>query len=503
MLMKAGAWWLKITEFDLRSLAFVRISVGLLLVWMQFNYILQADLFFSDSGVCTRSAVALMRTANKFPSMHKFSGDADAVRVLLALGVLAGVALTLGWKTRTITVVAWLLSRSSHARCPYMLQGSDTELDLILFFMIFLPWGRVWSLDALRKERPESYGYRSWANSGVLLQIAMIYIFAVLLKITIDTDWTQGTSVFYALHSGSRAKDLGDLLLDAPIWVLQLLSRASLLFELIGPFLLLAGTSLRLLGVFSFALMHWCFGLCLTLGTFAWISPTAAAAALPSAFWDWIERRCGRTPLSAPPVIRKFAWSDAVVGGALLLSLHMNSMSLLTGEPNRLQRAASWFGQNIGFSQKWAMFTTIDRKDFGYFRIVGLQDGKLHSLFEERELASVDDLPARGSATYPSMEWRRLLLSFIRDTKYQSVGFMGPGLCRLLGDKAKDGVQIWQHYRPLSYPEKRPPYRKRLILDYSCADQDDRYEFRLDSDGGAYSFPLREIGAPVDEKQNQ
>lgn len=500
MLKQAGAWWLKITEFDLRSLAFVRISVGLLLAWMQFNYILQADVFFSDTGVCTRAAVAMMRTSNRFPSLHKLTGDVDTVRVLLALGVLVGLTLALGWKTRTVTVIAWVISRSTHARCPYMLQGSDTELDLILFFMIFLPWGRVWSLDALKKSGPESYAYRSWANSGVLLQIAMLYFFAVLLKVTIDTDWTEGTSVFYALYSGSRAKDLGDWLLDAPIWVLQLLSRASLLFELVGPFMLIATVPLRIVGVFSFALMHWCFGLCLTLGTFAWISPTATAAAMPSAFWDWIDRRRGREPRPSVPVVRSFAWSDVAVFTGLLLSLHMNSMSLLTGDPAGWQRKVSAVGQTLGFSQKWAMFTTIDRKDFGYFRIIGLQDQKLYSLFEERVLTSLDDLPRRGSATYPSMEWRRLLLSFIRDTKYQSVGFMGPGLCRLLGDKAKDGVQIWQHYRPLNYPEKRPPYRKRMILDYSCADQEDRYEFRIDSENGGYPFPLKEIGAPLDGK---
>jgi hypothetical protein len=243
--------------------------------------------------------------------------------------------------------------------------------------------------------------------------------------------------------------------------------------------------------------MHWSFGLFLTLGSFAWISPTATAVAIPTAFWVWIEKKRGLRPkvTSDEPIVKPFSRGGGIVLTALAISIYMNILSTWPSlQPVIKNDEIVMLGKSVGLAQRWAMFSTIDRKDFGFFRVIGLRDGKLYSLFEDRELANLDDLPERGSSTYPAMEWRRLFLSFVRDTPNQSVGFTGPGLCRLLGERAKDGVQIWQSYRPINYPEKHPPFRKRMILDFSCAEMKDRYEFRYDGGGGGYSFPLEELG---------
>ena len=89
------------------------------------------------------------------------------------------------------------------------------------------------------------------------------------------------------------ATDLGRYLLNFPE-LLKLMTHATMVFEYIGPFLLLipwAKGSLRTLGIFLFLGLHAGFALTLNIGLFPLISSVSFLALIPSDFWDALKKK--------------------------------------------------------------------------------------------------------------------------------------------------------------------------------------------------------------------
>ena len=67
---------------------------------------------------------------------------------LLLLAASAALCLLVGWKSRVMTALSWYLLTSLHHRNYYLLDIGDDVLRLLLFWSMFLPLGRCYSLDA-------------------------------------------------------------------------------------------------------------------------------------------------------------------------------------------------------------------------------------------------------------------------------------------------------------------------------------------------------------------
>nr|WP_308288158.1 HTTM domain-containing protein [Streptomyces corallincola] len=72
------------------------------------------------------------------------------------LALLASLALLLGWRTRTASVLFMLGVLSLQNRSVFMGDGGDNVLHLMSFYLVFTRCGRVWSLDARREARREA-----------------------------------------------------------------------------------------------------------------------------------------------------------------------------------------------------------------------------------------------------------------------------------------------------------------------------------------------------------
>jgi len=72
------------------------------------------------------------------------------VYILFTLLMLALLSLTVGWWTRTSTLLAWVLTVSFLNRLPWVTNGGDNQFRLALFYLLFSPSGITWSLDARR-----------------------------------------------------------------------------------------------------------------------------------------------------------------------------------------------------------------------------------------------------------------------------------------------------------------------------------------------------------------
>ncbi len=283
---------------DYRSLALMRIGFALILLVDLFIRSKSLIAHYTDFGVLPRSAILIEMPQPWFVSLHMMSGVWQVQALLFILTAIFGIMLLFGYKTRLATILSWFLLISLHNRNPMILQGGDIMLRTTLFWAMFLPWGKTYSVDEAlarsggikEKEEPSPIVF-SAASIGFLLQVVFVYIFTVILKS--DPIWTkEGSAIYYTLSIDQFTTPVGYLLYQFP-GLMTILSFYVYWFEKLGPalvFMPIFTQYLRLLGSFLFIIMHIGMGLALSLGPFPFVAMAAWLAFIPSLFWDKISR---------------------------------------------------------------------------------------------------------------------------------------------------------------------------------------------------------------------
>jgi hypothetical protein len=169
-------------------MAALRIAVGLLTIGWTLSLLPDARTFLGDDGV-QRSLPHVDSGAWVVPLGPPYL----VVSVLL----VAAAALALGWRTRIASVVVAVLLLAVQRRDPWVLNSGDLLLRELAFFVLLMPAGETWSLDARR--RGTSRLRAPWALRLVQLQISGLYLFSVWAKVRGHT-WNDGTAVGIALQ---------------------------------------------------------------------------------------------------------------------------------------------------------------------------------------------------------------------------------------------------------------------------------------------------------------
>lgn len=235
----AGRKFAEVFGVDLRSLAALRIMLGLLVVA---DLILRATDFrahYTDAGILPRSQLIEegLIGDTKF-SLLLANGDLVILALFFCVTAIAAICMILGYRTRLMTIIVWVMVISIQFRNPMLLNAGDTLLRLLLFWSMFLPLGAYWSVDRWREAAPRrlSMQFLSIGTIGLLLQIAFVYVFTALLK-TGDAWRVDGTALYYALNMDQLVTPFGAWMTQFPD-LLRLLTFATLGLEAIGPFLL-------------------------------------------------------------------------------------------------------------------------------------------------------------------------------------------------------------------------------------------------------------------------
>jgi len=283
---------------DPRSLVLFRVALALLVFNDLSTRAIDLTVFYTDQGALPR-AVLLGVKSNPFAiSVHLMSGTVFAQRSLFLLEALCALGLLLGLWTRWMTFGCWFLTISLQDRNPLIaMGGADTYLRLLLFWSLFLPLGKYFSLDAATESVRENVRRRifGWGTAAILLQCTIVYLMTAALKWRTEL-WQQGMAVQQVLSNDIYAKPVAELLLRFPAMV-RFLNGAVLGFETLGPALLFFPFftgPVRTLAVFGFLFMHLCFYLCLNIYSFQMISAAAMLLFLPSWFWDKLASRHSR-----------------------------------------------------------------------------------------------------------------------------------------------------------------------------------------------------------------
>jgi hypothetical protein len=158
---------------------------------------------------------------------------------------------------------------------------------------MFLPLGRVWSLDDWLERRrggtriaASQTRVISVASAAILLQMALMYQFSAIFKT--NAAWLRGEAVagiladaFYATPPGEHLRQLPRLL-TGMTW-------GTLALEWAAAFLLFfpKGTpGLRIAVIAAMAMMHLGISLCMAVDLFTPVALAGLALFLPGAFWN-------------------------------------------------------------------------------------------------------------------------------------------------------------------------------------------------------------------------
>jgi hypothetical protein len=208
---------------DTAPMAALRIAVGLLTIGWTLSLLPDARTFLDPSGVQH--------------GLPHYDSGAWAVQlgppylVLLVL-LAAAAALTVGWRTRVVSVVVALLLLVIQRRDPWILNSGDLLLRELAFFVMLMPAGETWSLDARRRRAAGGVERMRapWALRLVQLQISSLYLFSVWAKVR-GVDWNDGTAVGIALQLEDLQRFTLPAALSTSLLVSAVLTYSSLAVE--------------------------------------------------------------------------------------------------------------------------------------------------------------------------------------------------------------------------------------------------------------------------------
>ena len=275
-----SAWAKHYLRIDSRSLALFRIAMSVVLLEDWWRRWLDRDAFFLTGAVdsCSFSLATPSLLCN-------LSSDLVIQVFLLAAG-MTYVLLGLGYRTRWIHALALFFQLTIFHRSPLIYNAGDTIMSCFLWWTLFLPTERHWSLDrrfghALREERPQV------AALAVYLQFAILYGASAMSKF--GTAWTDGTALHYFWNLSFASEGARLLSETFPPFMIQVFSYASILVEWSIPFLVLAPPlrwPLRRVAMLALIGLHMGIDATFFTGAFQYASVGAALLLASPSDWD-------------------------------------------------------------------------------------------------------------------------------------------------------------------------------------------------------------------------
>jgi hypothetical protein len=444
---------------DLRSLALLRVGLGITILFDLAQRALSLRAHYTDQGVLPNAALgAVAAYQRSLGSLHSLSGGEAFIAVLFILQVCAAACLCLGAWTRAAAFVSWVLLCSLHWRNPMVVMSGDRLLALLSFWAMFLPLAARAALHR-RVPRTETSVCRSAATTVLLLQIALFYLLAGLAKR--GELWWNGDAVAMALGQEAYATSAGQWLRGQQL-LTQVLTFGTLALELVGPLLALLTRGRSRLGiVLAFVSFHLGLAIFLSIGLYPLVCIVAWTVFLPTQAWDWVagawRKRMGKVLRIAPRPPRRFvgerasSWAAmALFGISLMFALDVRTVHALPEGAHRIARA-------FYIDQEWRMFAP--------------EPGQLS---QRVEVTLNDEQGAPCPVSLSGIRWTHWFWR-IAELPPQStlhevmVRRLGPVLCSELS--CSNGTSQLQLDLQLSWlePASRHPLQPRRLVDGSCS----------------------------------
>jgi hypothetical protein len=427
----------KVFGIDVRSLALFRICLALILIGDLLYRAQDLRAHYTDAGILPIALASVFQQQHWWWTIHSLHPALGLEIVLFLVEGLFALSLLVGYRTRTASVVCWLLLISLQNRNILVLTGGDTMLRVLAFWGMFLPLGVRWSVDrALDKTNaPLPKRIFSVATVALIVQLASIYLFGALLK-TGPTWRTDHTAIYYSLSIGQFATPLAKFLLHYPD-MLKPLTFLTWNLEFLAPFLILASAfsgPLRTFVVLAYMGFHISLGLCMELGLFPVIGALAWVVLMPDWFWQTLFRLWARLPSRLSPtfdpglIARVVVWRDrlhpqsvsvrtprAIQALAVFYLVYVTCWNIRTLDFNRhvhwFPITWNWIGEITRMDQSWELFAPDPMKTQGWIVVPAtLADGEEVDLKTEASPVNWNP-PPLISVTYYNERWRKYLMN--------------------------------------------------------------------------------------------
>ncbi len=429
----------RIFTLDLRSIAVMRISIALVLIWDLIDRIVQFQHFYSIDGVIPfASAQEYYANLNTW-SFHLLIENDLYQYFLFGLQLALAIVLLTGIKARLTAAASWLLFGSMIARAPALLTGGDMLMASMLFWLIWIPSGQFFSLSRKKNSTREST-FCSFATAGIILQYVVMYTLTGIYKW--NPEWHDGSALFVVLDDQALSKPLGVWLTQFPEF-LALLTWGTLILEVTAPILFLSPVAtqrFRMVGVLSFIGLH--VGIFLTMEVlgFSPVSISGLLAMIPSFVWASRPLKKLITNSSRPPdqanaasdeeipvepspqpglYFRVLREVSAGTGLAIMLFYAVWQM-LVHAERVETDYRVNWIVHQIRMDQSWTMFHVPSNLCYRYLLEGRNSKGEFIDLLRgNRTRETVDDTPQipQDAIQYESSRWL-LLFRQMGSTQY-------------------------------------------------------------------------------------
>lgn len=401
--MEVAEYARRVFALDLRSLALMRIGVGITVLVDLATRAVDLTAHYSDAGVLPR-AIARELSWTADVSLLAISGSPGWTTAVFVITAIAAVAVIAGWRTRITTPVLWLLVLSIQHRNPIVHDHRDVLFSLALCFGSLLPWGATWSVD---QRRALATRYTGAPAIAYVVTLGAVYLFAAALK-SGDAWRSDFTAVEHAIGVRYWASSRADALLEHPS-VMAFLTVSVLAFEIAVLPLLLAPWRPRLtrwLAITGLVALQLGFAIFLWLDTFPLISTTLVLGLIP-----W------RTATDAPPPSRARTRVSAVLLGYVLA---LDLLSVAAPDLRALDAPA----ELLGIEQRWTMFAPEPSRVDGWFV---LTDGATDLLTGEPVSWSWPDSFRAGIRTTRELVYLRRLLAYDAARDSFAAAYCTPG----------------------------------------------------------------------------
>ncbi|MBD2769527.1 HTTM domain-containing protein [Hymenobacter sp. BT664] len=461
---------------DLRALALLRMATAAVVLTDLAIRSTDLEAHYANMGVLPMAAVLdHLWTPYQF-SLHAATGLWQGQAALFAIAAVLAGALLLGYHTRLATMASWVLLVSVQNRNPLIEQGGDDLLRMLLFWGIFLPWGRVWSCDARRQPAPARYEYFSAATVAYIVQLALLYWCTALLKN--GAEWTRdGTALYYAFSLDQVLMPGGRLLYPYPE-LLRFLTFGAYFTELLLPFVLFIPVGVawwRLLVVVVLFVFHLSISLTLFVGLFFLINWASIVGLLPPVALDWLTRRLAprvsrverwwarlpkwqapwrlRLEYAAEPsagsrrVVRAGRETFVVAVLAYVCWWNLDDVAIIRPSGELMSASMRWFGYLFRVDQHWGMFAPTVFKDDGWYILEGSTSTGRQLDLNRAGAPVTYAKPASVLALFKNDRWRKYSENYL----FVSNEWMRPYYCNYL-------LRIWNE------DPTHPPVRRLSII---------------------------------------
>jgi hypothetical protein len=186
-----------------RPLGLFRIAYGLLILVYLALATVEFDFWYTGAGLLQGTEAREAASPMRF-SVLQYVQDPFTPRIVLAATFAAALAVTLGWRTRPMSILLYLGLISLYHRNVSSIGGPDAVPTILSFYLMLCPSGAAYSLDARRQARrrgtPAEPLIVPWAQRLLQMQLCLIYFHSCIIKCSGPT-WMDGTATHYVLFN--------------------------------------------------------------------------------------------------------------------------------------------------------------------------------------------------------------------------------------------------------------------------------------------------------------